>query len=167
MKHKSLTLVFTFFIVFAFSQNNTCKCCTANHAQFDFWEGEWAVTNADGSKAGTNSITKIQGGCILQENWKSNTPGYTGTSNNFYNSKTKQWEQIWIDNQGGSLHLKGNRKGNQMIMRTDDQVNKEGNTFYHQITWTKNENGTVRQLWETFTKGKPVVIAFDGTYRRI
>lgn len=77
-----------------------------------------------------------------------------------------QWEQIWIDNQGGSLHLKGNRIANQMILRTDDEINKNGDTFYHQVTWTKNEDGTVRQLWETFTKGKPVAIAFDGIYKR-
>ena len=166
MKRIYLTSILLLLVMYTFSQNNTCKCCTENHNQFNFWEGEWSVTNADGSLAGTNTITKVQGNCILQENWISNTPGYTGTSNNFYNAKLKRWEQIWIDNQGGSLHLKGNKIGNQMILKTDDEINKTGDTFYHQITWTKNDDGTVRQLWETFTKGKPVVVAFDGLYKR-
>lgn len=85
MKRGTLTLVFLLFVSFTFSQNqqNKCKCCTAIHWQFDFWKGEWVVTNPDGSVAGTNTITKIQNGCILEENWISNTPGYTGTSRNF------------------------------------------------------------------------------------
>ena len=102
----------------------------------------------------------------MQENWISATPGYTGTSNNFYNYKTKLWEQIWVDNQGQSLHLKGNKVGNQMILRTDDEKNAEGKTFFYRITWTDNDDGTVRQLWETITDGKDVTVAFDGLYKR-
>ena len=74
------------------AQNDTCKCCTEKHGEFDFWIGNWKVTNPDGTAAGTNKIDKVQDNCILRENWTSATPGYTGTSNNFYNTKTKQWE---------------------------------------------------------------------------
>lgn len=146
------------------AQTNNCKCCTVKHSEFDFWIGTWNVTNPDGSDAGKNVIDKIQDQCILRENWTSAKGKYTGTSNNFYNSKAKQWEQIWIDNQGGSLHLKGNRVGNQMILQTDEEQNNEGKTFYHRITWTSNDDGSVRQLWETFTNGKEVTVAFDGLY---
>lgn len=151
----------------SFSQNNKCNCCTEKHSEFDFWIGEWQVTNPDGSPAGKNSITKIQDNCILQENWTSAKGNFTGTSNNFYNFKTQQWEQIWIDNQGGNLHLKGNRVGNQMILKTDEEQNKNGQTVYHKVTWTLNEDGTVRQLWETITNGKDVTIAFDGLYKKV
>ena len=97
--------------IFSISMNaqiNNCKCWTEKHAEFDFWIGTWNVTSPDGTTAGKNVIDKIQENCILRENWNSAKGKYTGTSNNFYNAKTKQWEQIWIDNQGGSLHLKGN-----------------------------------------------------------
>jgi hypothetical protein len=134
--------------------------------EFDFWIGTWEVTNPNGTKAGSNILTKVEDKCVLRENWTSATPGYTGTSNSFYNLKTKQWEQNWIDNQGASLHLKGNRVENQMILKTDEQINSKGKTFFHQVTWTANEDGTVRQLWETFTEGADVVIAFDGLYKR-
>ena len=151
----------------SFSQDaKPCNCCTEVHAEFDFWIGNWTVTNPDGSAAGTNVIDKIQDNCILRENWTSARPGYTGTSHNFYNFKTKQWEQIWVDNQGQSLHLKGKRVGNQMILRTADETNKEGQLFYHRITWTANEDGTVRQLWETITEEKDVAVAFDGLYKK-
>ncbi|NNE32529.1 MAG: hypothetical protein HKN40_09180 [Winogradskyella sp.] len=163
-----LTLIATLmFMVFITAQTNSCACCTENHSEFDFWIGTWEVTNPNGSKAGENVIEKTQGNCMLQENWTSATPGFTGTSSNFYNSKTNQWEQLWIDSSGNALHLKGKKVGNQMILRTSDEKNAEGKNYYHQITWTDNEDGSVRQLWETITEGAQTVIAFDGLYKKV
>ncbi|WP_299521382.1 hypothetical protein [Winogradskyella sp.] len=159
----ALSLFFTITLV---AQDKTCNCCTEKYSEFDFWLGTWEVTNPNGTRAGVNVIKKVQNNCILQENWISATPGYTGTSNNFYNYKANQWEQIWVDNQGQSLHLKGNKVGNQMILRTEDETNAEGKTFFHRVTWTDNDDGSVRQLWETVTEGKEVAIAFDGLYKR-
>lgn len=166
MKNYIIIISVLFFTIGLVAQDKPCNCCTEKHSEFDFWIGTWEVTNPDGTKAGENTIEKIQGKCILQENWTSASPGYTGTSNNFYNYKAKQWEQIWVDNQGQSLHLKGNKVGNQMILRTDNETNAEGKTFFHRVTWTENEDGSVRQLWETITEGKDVSVAFDGLYKR-
>ena len=167
-----MKIIFTLSVLFLFSVNvlaqnkNDCGCCTEKHAEFDFWIGTWNVTNPDGSQAGSNRIEKIQDKCVLRENWSSAKSGYTGTSYNFFNGKTQQWEQIWIDNQGQSLHMTGRRIGNQMIMRTPDETNKDGQSFYHRITWTHNQDGSVRQLWETITEGKDIAIAFDGLYKK-
>ncbi|EDP71671.1 Tetratricopeptide repeat protein [Flavobacteriales bacterium ALC-1] len=167
MKTLFIAVILSFFTLSISAQNNNCKCCTKQHSEFDFWIGTWEVTNPDGSKAGKNKIEKVQGECVLQESWTSASSGYTGTSNNFYNLKTKQWEQIWIDNQGASLHMKGNKIGDQMILRTDDETNAQGKTFFHRVTWTANEDGTVRQLWETITDKTEVTIAFDGLYKKV
>ena len=158
------------FIITNAQNSNNCACCTEKHSEFDFWIGKWEVTLPNGNKAGDNNIKKIQSNCILQENWVSATPGYTGTSNNFYNASKKRWEQIWVDNQGASLHLKGNKVNNQMILKTDKELNADGNMFYHRVTWTANPDGTVRQLWETVTQiqqGETISIAFDGLYKRV
>lgn len=165
MIDKTLFILLTLFCSILTAQNPSCNCCNEKYSEFDFWMGSWEVFKLDGTRAGENTIEKIQEGCVLQENWISATPGYTGTSNNFYNNETNQWEQIWIDNQGQSLHLKGNKVGNQMILQTDKKTNNEGQTFYHRITWTDNGDGTVRQLWETITEGKDVTVAFDGLYK--
>ena len=167
-RYAFVSLVVFFLIQFTVKaqSNNNSPCSAVEYRQFDFWEGNWEVTNPNGTAAGTNSIESIQGGCVLKENWTSATAGYTGTSYNFYNANKKQWEQIWLDNQGGSLHLIGHKKGNQMILRTEDFVNGDGKTFYHQITWTANHDGTVRQLWETFTEGADVAVAFNGLYKK-
>jgi hypothetical protein len=148
------------------AQRSSCNCCNETHSEFDFWIGSWTVTNPDGIVAGTNIIDKIQDNCVLRENWTSATPGTTGTSHTFYNATKQQWEQIWIDNQGGSLHLKGNRIGNQMILKTDVAKNQNGESFYHRVTWTKNDNGTVRQYWETIKNNKNITVAFDGLYKK-
>lgn len=165
MKYFTLTIfVLSFFI--CTSQEKQCNCCTEKHAEFDFWIGSWTVTNPDGTLAGKNIIDKIQDNCILRENWTSAKGKYTGTSNNFYNYPKKQWEQIWIDNQGGSLHLKGNREDNKMILKTDVAKNQKGEPYYHKVTWTLNDDGTVRQYWETITNGTDVAVAFDGLYKK-
>lgn len=164
MKYVLIVILFSTLNINA--QNSNCKCCTETHAEFDFWIGSWTVTNPNGTIAGTNVIDKIQDNCILRENWTSATPGITGTSNNFYNAAKKQWEQIWVDNQGGNLHLKGNRIGNQMVLKTDLAKNKNGEPFYHRVTWTKNDDGSVRQYWETITNDKDITVAFDGLYKK-
>tara|TARA_R110002073_G_scaffold335058_1_gene526099 strand:- start:141 stop:650 length:510 start_codon:yes stop_codon:yes gene_type:complete len=167
MKQLFAILIISMISITSNSQTQTkCNCCTEKHTEFDFWIGNWTVTNPDGSEAGINTIEKVQDNCILRENWISASPGFTGTSNNFYNSAKKQWEQIWIDNQGGSLHLKGNRVGNQMILQTDVAKNQNGEPFYHRVTWTKNDDGTVRQYWETITNDKEITVAFDGLYKK-
>ena len=167
MKDTFAIILFSIFSLTISAQNNSCNCCTEKHAEFDFWIGTWEVTDPDGSVVGKNVIDKIQDNCILRENWKSTGGNFTGTSSNFYNSKTNQWEQIWIDNQGGSLHLKGNRKGNQMILQSDVAKNTNGEPYFHRVTWTLNDDGSVRQYWETITNGKNVKVAFDGLYKKL
>lgn len=154
------------FVTNLMGQTNNCNCCSEKYSEFDFWLGSWSVTNPKGELVGKNVIDKIQNNCILRENWTSAKGKYTGTSSNFYNSKTGQWEQIWIDNQGGSLHLKGNRVDNQMILQSEKTLNKNGDPFIQRITWTLNKDGSVRQLWETITNETEIAIAFDGLYRK-
>ncbi|MFD0863432.1 hypothetical protein ACFQ1M_14550 [Sungkyunkwania multivorans] len=165
---KRLFLLFNLLVIvtIGFAQSTSCNCCTDNHQAFDFWEGTWEVSKPDGSEAGTNVIDKIQDGCILRENWTSASAGYTGTSYNFYNAQKNQWEQIWVDNQGGSLHLKGNRVGNQMILESDELKNQQGQLYKNRVTWTLNEDGSVRQLWEYLQGEKVVGVAFDGLYKK-
>lgn len=165
-----LFLVFIFFIGQTNAQTppkkDDCVCCTPVHRQFDFWLGDWETT-ANGKIAGTNKIVLLQDKCIIQENWISATPGYTGTSYNFYNKDLKKWQQIWIDNQGGNLLLTGNFVGNQMILKSGILTNPKGEKYKNRITWTNNENGTVRQNWEISKDDeKTWTSIFDGLYKK-
>jgi hypothetical protein len=148
------------------TQSKPCPCCTENHRSFDFWLGNWETYSPDGKLAGTNHIRIMQDSCIIQENWTSAKSGYTGTSYNWYNSSSDTWHQTWIDNQGGSLQLKGQLVENQMILSSADLPDGKGGTTINRITWTNNQDGTVRQLWEVSSDhGKTYSTAFDGMYK--
>ncbi len=146
------------------TSQDDCACCTDNHNQFDFWIGEWTVHTPDGKYAGSNTITQVEDGCVLRENWTSATPGYTGTSYNFYSTTEDKWTQIWIDNQGGSLHLTGNFVDGKMVLSSGDPDKDAGPI--NRITWTANADGSVRQLWEVRNVEGEWSIAFDGIYTR-
>jgi len=152
------------------AEDSKPACHSVAHSEFDFWLGSWEVSNADGSNAGHNTIEKIQDNCVLRETWRSANAVFTGTSYNFYNQQTKQWEQLWLDNKGGRLKLTGNKRGKQMILRTQERVDDDQRRYFHRITWTANDNGSVRQLWETISQtksaGKTTKVVFDGLYKK-
>ena len=140
-------------------------CSETLYRQFDFWLGDWEVFNPKGKEVGTNSLTKKEDGCLMQENWKSSSGG-TGTSYNFYNKTKKQWTQVWVDNNGGSLFLTGGLQGKAMVLRSELQSGKKVD-YYNRITWTPNDDGTVRQLWEVLDEDDNVLsVAFDGIYKK-
>lgn len=123
--------------------------------------------NSDGSIAGSNRIEKLEDNCVIRESWKGAKGISTGTSTNFYNGTTGQWEQLWVDNSGAHLKLKGNRTGNKMILSSEEFIGKDGKPAVHRITWISNNDGTVRQLWEILQEdGKVVKVAFDGLYKK-
>jgi hypothetical protein len=137
-------------------------CNTPEFRQFDFWLGDWDVDSAAApGRTSRNRITSINDGCALREEYA--TPdGYTGTSLNFYDAARKLWHQTWIDNQGGALYLEGGMEGAAMVLRSvGDAQNVQ------RISWTRLEDGRVRQLWEATTDGgKTWTIVFDGQYTR-
>lgn len=164
-------LVFFAFMVFASvnaQEKDSCNCCSENHRAFDFWVGEWEVVNSNNGKpAGMSIISREEEGCVIRKNWTSANTGYTGTSLNFYNAETQQWEQLWVDNTGAYLKLKGNRQGDQIISISDEFTNEDGKTYRNRITWTKNSDGTVRQLWEVLQGEELAFTVFDGLYKRL
>jgi hypothetical protein len=64
----------------------------AQASAFDFWVGRWEVRMPDGTLIGTNTITKRDGGCSVQERWEG-AGGSTGTSVSFYLPSRDEWRQ--------------------------------------------------------------------------
>jgi hypothetical protein len=137
-------------------------CSAAEHRQFDFWLGHWNVT-AGGKPAGTNHIESVMNGCGLLEHWASARGGH-GTSLNFYDRRTRTWSQAWIDEGGNALHLSGTFADGKMTLASAPRPTGAG-VDVQRITWSKNADGTVRQVWESSADGgKTWTVAFDGTY---
>lgn len=167
MKHLLVAFISLFFIKSSFAQKaaTPCACCTPEFKQFDFWIGNWDVYDTLGNKVGENKILTTQDSCLIQENWKSK--GQTGTSNNYYNKADSTWNQVWVDNSGTVLVLKGKRESNKMILKTAKQLSKKGKYYFNQITWENNANGTVTQTWDVlFEDGILITRAFKGIYKR-
>jgi hypothetical protein len=139
------------------------NACPAKEShQFDFWIGDWNVSDPTGKRVGHNRIEAIVGGCALSENWDSAT-GNRGKSYNAYDAPTKTWQQFWVDAHGGVLHLTGGIEGKSMVLRST-----RPGAHVDRITWTPNDDDTVRQLWESSEdSGKTWKTEFDGRYERV
>ena len=139
-------------------------CSNSNYRAFDFWIGEWNVHGADGKLAGTNSITREIGGCVLHERYVTDR-GYTGESFNVYDAPRGVWHQTWVDSGGLLLVLEGGVQDGTMVLR-GQTVGSDGKVTKHRITWAPNADGSVRQVWESTGPGGESAVAFDGRYTR-
>jgi hypothetical protein len=92
-------------------------------AQLDFWVGEWECTGRSRNAPGkdewtetkcTNSIKKILGGKVIEENFS--TQGFTGKSVSVYNANAKVWQQTWVDSSGGYIALSGGVENGSMTL---------------------------------------------------
>ena len=143
-------------------------CMSEQHRQFDFWVGEWDVSDPAGKPAGRSRIESRLGQCVVHEHWFG-AGGTVGESFNIHNADSGQWEQFWVDNGGNRLHLKGGLVGKAMVLEgvRDKPSAQTGLTQRERITWTPNADGSVRQLWETSADdGKRWATSFDGLYRK-
>lgn len=147
------------------SATKPAPCTAPEHRGFDFWLGEWSVTNvATGASSARNRITAIQGGCAILEEYESGA--YSGTSLNYYDAGDGRWHQSWIDNQGQPLRIHGGLEDGSMVLRSDP--GGENGTTIQRITWTPREDGSVRQHWEASKDGGATWgTVFDGIYRRV
>ena len=133
--------------------------------QFDFWIGEWDVTTPAGKTAGTNRIERVAKGHGLLENWTS-AGGGDGKSLNAYNAATRQWQQFWIGADGIVLELIGGLNAAGTMVLSGQSASAKGPVL-NRVSWTPNDDGSVRQLWETSAdEGKTWSVAFDGRYVR-
>lgn len=131
---------------------------------FDFWVGDWEVSTPDGKVVGFNRIEPILGGRVLRESYT--TKGaFAGHSFNSFNAPAARWEQFWVDNSGTVLHLKGGLNQAGEMVLSGERTTTDG-TVIDRITWTPNEDASVRQHWElSADDGETWQTLFDGTYR--
>lgn len=148
----------------AIAQGLTPTCASDEQRAFDFWVGEWNVYRPQGELAGTNSIRREYGGCVLHERYET-SHGYSGESLNIYDAPRKVWHQTWVDSSGLLLVLEGTLREGKMVLE-GDVVGADGTVTRHRVTWTPNADGTVRQLWETAAPSGAWTTAFDGKYIR-
>lgn len=133
--------------------------------QFDFWLGQWDVSDPKGQPAGKSRIESIGEGAGILENW-TDSSGTTGKSLNVYNVRKKCWQQFWVGNGTPVLELSGGLVDSSMVL-TGARKGRTGATITDRITWTPNPDGSVSQHWESSADGgKTWSDNFVGVYRR-
>ncbi len=154
-----------FMELFLLVKTNAYPCLSDKNARhFDFWVGEWGVYVND-QKVGENNITLAEGGCAIHESYT--TPRiYSGQSINYYDRKDQKWHQTWVASNGGVLDYTEIDRAEGMLQFQCDYLNQQGKLMKSRLTFTLNEDGTVRQLFEDSEDGKSWTKSFDGLYKR-
>lgn len=140
-----------------------CKA-SKEASQFDFWLGDWQVTNPQGQVAGENHISHDLANCVVRESW-TDVYGGQGTSVNFFDPASGHWHQVWTSDNGTITHYEGEFRDGAMRFEANGFGDRDGKTAFRRMTFTPNPDGSVRQLIEDSTDGKSWTPSFDGTYR--
>ncbi|HLW73928.1 MAG TPA: hypothetical protein VKT74_02570 [Gammaproteobacteria bacterium] len=139
-------------------------CADLVYKQFDFWLGDWNVTDAAGKLIGRDNVAHAFGGCVVQEQWTS-VDGGTGGSFTMYDVSRKLWHQTWVDSSGTLVVLEGGLKDGRMLL-TGQQVDRDGKPKQTRMSWSQ-EDGKVRQIWEASADGgKTWKTIFEAVYSR-
>ena len=128
---------------------------------FDFWLGDWDCTSATG--AAVNRITKVLGGQVIQEDFRS--AGLNGHSISVFNEGRQLWMQTWVDDQNGYLLFVGRREPDRMILmgrRPDgtpngmrmvwDEIAAEAFSWDYQ---KESEDGSWSSQWKIAYRRRP------------
>jgi hypothetical protein len=130
---------------------------------FDFWIGDWDVTNVQGQPAGKSSVQLLLEGCALYENWS--TPNGGGKSLNSYNPDLKMWQQFWTAQTGQVTEYRTSEWVNGSLRYTARQLTPAPSLL--RMTFTPINKDLVRQMGELSTDdGKTWSVAYDLYYHR-
>lgn len=166
------SLLFITVIISASSLFGQKPCSNPVYRQFDFWLGEWEVFNVNGKKAGDSKISLILDSCIIFEEWISanTTQGirYAGKSFNTYNNRSKQWQQTWVDNVGGSTEfLTGKSENDKIVFQTASFQLSKDTMAMRKLTFYNLGKEKVRQHGEiSKDNGASWATEYDLEYRR-
>jgi hypothetical protein len=145
--------------------------CSSEHAkQFDFWVGTWDLewTDAKGNKLkGTNTINKILGGCVIEENFSTGgSQPYLGKSHSLYDAKSGLWKQTWVDSGGAYIDLTGEFKDGRMILRREG-TDQKGNKALFRMIFSNIQKDSFLWDWESSSdEGKTWTTNWKINYKR-
>ncbi len=145
-------------------------CAAVEQKQLEFWVGEWDLTwpgqKAGDTDHGTNTITRIMDGCVVQENFSGLTQHLRGTSLSTFDVSAHKWKQTWVDNEGGYLDFAGEFKDGQMILQRES-VNGKGVKSMQRMVWKNITANEFDWSWEASQDdGKTWQVQWPIHYKR-
>jgi hypothetical protein len=141
-------------------------CDAAQQHELDFVIGNWLVRDSSGQVAGTATIARKYGGCVLIETWLG--VGSVGESLGVigYQPEQRRWHRDFLDPGGVVLSLEGRMDGAAMVMTGKDYP-ADGPRM-HRLAWTPTRDGAVEEKWQTSADaGRSWQVRFNGVFHRI
>jgi hypothetical protein len=128
------------------------RCGTAEHHQFDFFEGDWDVYDfgVPDSVIARNKVTSMLGGCAVREVYVQRD-GLEGESFSAFDAARQLWHQSWITNHGSILLLEGRLEGERMVLIATER-DKKGDSSLVRGIWVP-QRGSVRETAERSKDG--------------
>ena len=133
---------------------------------FDFWIGEWNVTNAQNQPAGRSSVRQILSQCVIFENWTDGQGG-EGKSFNAYNAPLAMWQQFWTDQYGRVTEYRESERTAEGGLRFTARQKTANGWSLLRMTFTPVDHDTVRQMGESsLDDGRTWTTNYDLYYHR-
>lgn len=137
-------------VVPAIAQQPQRPCDAPEARQLDFWLGDWDLTWQGGH--GTNKITRILDGCVIQESFRMVEGGnLVGHSVSSYDPRTKLWKQTWVDNTGTYLDFEGEFDGETMTLGRE--FTRGGQTVKQRMVFRDITEDAFTWDWQSSTDG--------------
>ena len=155
-----------FFLVLVIARPTSAQTLDSLHErrQFDFWIGEWFVTDS-GQTIATSVEQALEDSSIILENYYPND-GYTGKSINFFDAHLRKWRQTWVDAKGNVSEFAGVYKDG-AIRFEGESHRANGKKVLRRLTFYNLGPDRVRQFSEASTDGgKTWFTGYDFLYIR-
>jgi ketosteroid isomerase-like protein len=155
----ALCLIWIFALTSAevLAQVSTAPACSAaENKQFDFWIGDWDVTEAaTGAHAAQVRVERILDGCVLLEQYQ-DPGGLKGHSFTIYDASRQVWHQSWVTNRGQLLTLEGRLN--------EGRLNEDGMVLSGKFLSPDHKENLVRGTWKPESAGvrETAVTSTDG-----
>jgi hypothetical protein len=127
---------------------NTAPCSQPECRQFDFWLGQWDLHYNDTAHA-TNHIVKDLNGCVIEEQFNDPNQKFSGRSWSVYNPASHQWQQTWVDNQGGYIVLTGAFQNDTMALYAESKKQQDGTISRKRMLYYNIRANSLDWNWET------------------
>lgn len=112
----------------------------------------WPGKNAGEIAHGTNKITRILDGCVVQEEFSSPAAHYRGTSLSIFDTTAGKWKQTWVDTGGAYLDFIGEFKDGQMVLQRE-ATDAKGVKSLQRMVFKNIAANEFDWSWESSTDG--------------
>ena len=141
-------------------------CATPVHHAFDFWIGEWEVSDTAGVVQAASSITSAASGCAVMEHWMPKQ-GAEGVSINWLEPTDGKWHQQWVGGDGWIAGFVGGYADGMMTMMATAPRKTPQGEVQDKMTYQLLPEGRVRQrVLNSSDGGKTWTVAFVGDYEK-